>query len=301
MTTTLPQPQVDRTRITAHLLDASNWRFMEHFHPEEYSKFKYGCARMSRKFGEDLAEKFIASDFFQNYNGPGDDLVVTSSPYKFIESASTSIMNYFLNRLNTELVAQGKNAAGVVKINRCVLFEGDYGKLTEEARSAQSKRDKMSIDAEFVRGKTLLVIDDVKITGAHEQKVADMLIGSKVEVREALYLYYAELEDAHTTGADYEDFLNHYYVKSIKDLSTIIEDAKIRGERFLLNARVCKYILSHPVTPAYKSFLFDLSMDFYYDLLSAIHGDGYQKMELYRENYEEILAMKARLHSLGYK
>lgn len=271
-----------RERVIVHHLDG-NWRDEEKFPALEYSQFKYGCGDIARRFGEELADKFAQTDLFKNYQGTGNDIIITASPYKYIAPAASAIKKYFTNRLNSYLAKRGKQSANIVKMTRSVLFEGDYGKLTEEGRTSLLKQDKLSIDRDFVEGKLVLVLDDIKITGAHEEKIVKMFLEQDVKPAKIVYLYYAELQNANQVGADYENYLNHFLVKSLDDLLPIV-----KGKNFILNARVCKYLLSTPNLTDLEHFLNYAGEDFVYDLVAAIIGDGYHEMPSYQENFHRI-------------
>lgn len=278
---TLADPR-GRERITVHHLDGS-WRDEDKFPSLDYSRFKYGCGIVAKQFGSELAQNFIASNFFDYFSGDGNDIVITASPYKYVAPAASAIMQHFTNYLNIHLASLAMCSANMIKISRSTLFEGDYGKLDQDSRSALLKRDKISIDRDFVQGKTILVIDDIKITGTHEEKIVQLFTEQNIEAKRVIFLYYAEMNNADKVGADYENYLNHFFVKSIDNLASIIADPN-----FILNARVCKYLLSYPNIIELQKFLLNVSPKFIYDLVAAIIGDGYQRMPSYTENFRLI-------------
>jgi len=282
-----------RERVIVHSLDGT-WQTEESFPAIDYSRFKYGCGAVARRFGEEMADAFAQTDTFLNFQGTGDDIIITASPYKYIAPAASAIKKYFTNRLNSYLVERGLQSANIVKMTRSVLFEGDYGKLTEEARTALLKRDKLSIDRDFVAGKLILVLDDIKITGSHEEKVVSMFLDQGVEAEKMVFLYYAELQNPAEVGANYENYLNHFLVKSMDDLLPIVTNAN-----FILNARVCKYLLSTRDYPALANFICNAGKDFGYNLLAAIIGDGYHTMPMYENNFHLIrMFVKGEANSL---
>ena len=289
------QTQADpknRDRVIVHHLDGS-WRDEEKFPAMDYSRFKYGCGDVAKQFGEQLADAFIKTGFLSAFDGDGDDIVITASPYKYIQPAASAVKKYFTNRLNAYLATVKMSSANMVKMTRSVLFEGDYGRLTEEGRTALLKKDKLSIDRDFVDGKTILVLDDIKITGAHEEKIVKMFIEQGIKPKKVIFLYYAELQNANTVGADYENYLNHFLVKSLDDLLPITQERS-----FILNARVCKYLLSTKDLQGLERFLRDAGDDFVYDLVAAILGDGYHVMESYQENFHRIKRHWNKVHGI---
>ena len=72
------------------------------FNPADYSKFKYGDKNVSRKFGFALATGFI-KEYLSVYP-INNQIVVVSSPYDFIPTATFAMKNYFVQRLNEYLM-----------------------------------------------------------------------------------------------------------------------------------------------------------------------------------------------------
>lgn len=101
------------------------------FKPYEYSRFKYGDDLVAEKFGEDLASAFIV-EILQSYNLGKIQMVVISSPYSFIPTATFAMKNYFVKFLNRWLVQQKYLPVQESKIHREVTYKEDYGNLTKE-------------------------------------------------------------------------------------------------------------------------------------------------------------------------
>lgn len=254
---------------------------VDDFDCRSYSMFKYGNRHAGIEFGKSLFESFKEVFPFDKSNG--NDIIVTSSPYKYVPPASQVIAFSFLDQLNLHLDSLDKFSANYTKISRDMLFEGDYGKLTFEERTDLMKKDILHIDKEFIEDKYLVIIDDIKITGAHENKILDLL--NRVDYKnydKLFFLYYAKLEA--NINSNIEDYFNHCIVKDIKDLRSILVN-----RNSYINARICKYILSYKNKEEYNSFL-DFMRDYYRDTLEKIYiscvGDGYNKMGIYRENFE---------------
>ena len=206
------------------------------FSAESYSKFKFGCKDTSREFGLALADAFA-----WKYILPGQirgQIVVLSSPYCFIPTATFAMKDYFVQRLNQILVQCGQPVVEETKIHRTITYKEDYGGLSAEQRFNLIQNDGFHMDTEFIKGKTLIFLDDIKITGSHERVIERMLNDYGVE-NDRIFAYFAELTDP-TIDPRVENTLNYAYVKNLLDLDKII-----KNEAFVLNTRIVKYILNY--------------------------------------------------------
>jgi hypothetical protein len=260
----------------------------------KYSKFKYGSNLYAREFAYELLNSFLESGIdLQKYRNKG--IIVTASPYKYLEPAAFLIAKHFLNFLNYHLYTNSMDAAHLIKINRSVLFEGDYGILSKEERTKLMSKDKLTVDKDFVKDKLFIIIDDIKITGSHENKIINMINESKIEC-DSYYLYYAELLDK-TANPKIEFQLNHSYVNSLKKIEELIDS------NFVLNARICKYILETK-EPYLNKFLNNQGYEFLINLRDSILGDGYNKMKLYQNNFiilNKMIDSKTKMLKLNKK
>lgn len=66
-------------------------------------------------------------------------------------------------------------------VHRKVSYINDYGFLSKEDRKALIDGDTFSINRDFWGNKTLIFIDDVNITGTHEEKLIEILDKEGVE------------------------------------------------------------------------------------------------------------------------
>lgn len=245
--------------------------------PIEYSKFKFGCKQMARHYGYDLAVAFI--DMLERF--PIDkQIVVCSSPYCFIPTATFAMKDYFIQRLNVFLVAQGLPVVQETKIHRTITYKEDYGGLTADERMKLIQNDDFHIDTEFIKDKHLLFLDDIRITGSHE-RVIERMYQNYGLTNSHHFLYYAVLAnpDIHP---NIENRLNYAFVKSLLDLDKII-----KNEDFLLNTRTVKYMLNAPFedfVPFINYQRHSLAQTVYH---SAI-GNSYHLIEDYATNFNYL-------------
>jgi hypothetical protein len=253
------------------------------FNPADYSRFKYGSKDIARKFGQELANKFIKSPNFHKYYQQlvdGMQIVVITSPYMYIPTATYAMKDYFVAELNDMLIDLEINPVQESKIYRTLSYNADYGAMTLEDRRLAISGDEFHIDRDFVKGKLVLFVDDIKITGAHEERVQSMVDRLKLNC-DYMYLYYAKLDNPETQP-QIENFLNYYAIKDLLDINKIIKD-----EDFIYNTRVVKYILNASHDQC-KPFLDYQSSTFKSTLYRYAIGNGYHKMPEFEKNLKYL-------------
>jgi PRTase ComF-like len=262
------------------------------FNPDDYSRFKFGDGVVARVFGTQLAEGFIKEHL--SVRPIDKQIVVVSSPYSFIPTATFAMKTHFVFSLNRWLAARGYPVVQETKVHRTVTYKEDYGELNAEERIQLIGNDAFHIDRSFLEGKTVLFLDDIRITGGHERMILKM--AREYGLTSDLYmLYFAELvgTDVHP---NIENFLNYHFVKSIFDLEGIIH-----GDEFIINTRIVKYIL-HYDFEAFCIFVQNQPEAFIALLYDMALGNGYHTIEAYQKNLEYIRHLhKYNLSPYGYE
>lgn len=258
------------------------------FSPADYSRFKFGDDMIAQKFGTDLAEYFIKQ--YLQANPIFNQIVVLSSPYSFIPTATFAMKDYFVFTLNRWLVENSFNVVQETKVHRTTSYKEDYGELDAEQRMKLIGNDSFHIDRDFLKGKTLLFLDDIKITGSHERMIRKMLLEYELN-NDTHLLYFAELEnkDIHP---NIENLLNYYDVKSIFDLHTIINSRSFR-----INTRIVKYILNSDYH-SFQIFILNQSENFISLLYNMALGNNYHTIHQYHKNLNYI---KSNFFTNNYK
>jgi hypothetical protein len=238
----------------------------------DYSKFKHGSKNVARKFGKGLAKKIIEENFLEGIK----NLIIYPAPYKNIPTASSALKDYLLASLSMDFLNKGISVKEG-KIYRQYSYDDDYGQMNREERDKAISSDIFSIDKNFIDPTdTLVFIDDIKITGSHEQRIKELL--EREEITNPvmfIYLYEYTGEDAVT-----EHRLNHHSVNNLKDVNDII-----RNDKFIFNTRVIKYILKADISEFvnfidYQSDIFQETL-FRYSVLNDYHQN-----EKYRMNFD---------------
>jgi len=248
------------------------------FDAHAYSRFKYGDGLISEKFGIDLAKGFIENHLKKS--PISSQIVVISSPYCFIPTATFAMKNHFVFCLNLWLAENNLPVVQEAKVHRTITYKDDYGELNAEERINLIGNDSFHIDAEFLAGKVLIFLDDIKITGSHERMITRMLEEYELQ-NDTFLLYFAELVNKEI-HPNIENYLNYFSVKSIFDLKTIIND-----ENFVINTRIVKYILSTEKS-VFQVFMEEQTTPFVQLLYNMAIGNSYHTIDAYRENLEII-------------
>lgn len=265
-----------------------------HFSPEEYSQFKFGSKTIARKYGHELWSKFISTKFFFNIiqilqNDSSKRIVVMSSPFVHIPTATWAMKDYFIRHLNRSLYDYGLKPVIETKIHRSSSYKEEYGEMSKEERMKVMSGDTFRVDAELLQNNICLFLDDIVITGAHEHRICQMLKKYKLENENNYFLYFAELLSPDTNPV-IENYLNYYYVKNLVRLNKIIEN-----HDFQMNTRVVKYILDSPVDEcaAFLNYQSDTILQTLYH--NAI-GNEYNNIDSYKTNFialeQKVLAIE---------
>lgn len=262
--------------FSAHKILTSNLAKCS-FNPTNYSKFKFGSKVVARQFGKELADGFW-EEF--EHNIPNEQIVVFPSPYNFIPTATFVLKDYFIRHFNEYLIDSGKLPVEEGRIVRNTTYREDYGAMNSEERMRLIGNDKFHIDTEFVKGKTLIFIDDIRVTGAHERMI-DKLISEYGLTNQCYFIYFASVE-SETIPAQIENELNYFYVKSLMDVNRIIHD-----EDFIFNTRTVKYILNSTPTDC-KDFLNYQSGKILSNLYHLAIGNSYHLIPEYQTNFNHL-------------
>ena len=251
------------------------------FDPKMYSRLKFGSDNDARLMGHQLATEF----FFAH----GDMLlsnqcVVISSPYNHLPNAATVMTKHFIDRLNELLVfTQGAHVEYTV-VHRKVSYTADYGFLSKEKRRGLIDNDTFHFNREFVKGKLLIFVDDVRITGTHEEKLIEVMQSEGID-NEALFLYFANY-----TGnqPDIEAALNFAAVSNMADFVSL---TKSPNHHIII--RPIKYMLSRTVDEL-KQTLPGFSDDIVFEMYYGCLAEGYYKIPSYQQAFAILTAEKER-------
>jgi len=270
--------------LSLHLISATAEGYFDQnglrFDSRRYSKFKYGCHSSAEIYALRMAH-MIRQEFSHWTN---EEVILTGSAFKVAPTASEAIANLVYAYLRPFFPFLQR-----IKIRRESIFPNDYGSLSVTERESLMARNVLWVDEDSLRGKKLIVVDDLRVTGAHEKKIVQLVEKSVVEV---LFCYVGRFVGAYQASCEAD--INHSAISSITDLEEII----LRGH-FHVNARVCKYILSYGNLSELIHFRSNIPEAVLSALDLCIRGDGYHLMPEYRENYEVLKGALVE-HSVMY-
>ncbi len=259
------------------------------FSSVRYSRFKYGSVGAAETFARALGAAF--GDRHPDLaRTPG--LLMTSSPYRYVPTAATTLARRLQAVLNAARARYGLPPAPLVQVDRSSASAGDYGTLSARDRDRLMAVNALSFrrfPAGQVRGAHLLVVDDVRMTGAHQRCL--MRASDELPLAARTFLYIASFPGPAGACFDptHEDALNHAAVRTLDDLAGIVEAGDFAG-----NVRVCKFVLSPANHGDLPRFLARMPGWFVRDLHRDSSRDGYARMSLYAPSHAVVRAELAR-------
>lgn len=202
------------------------------FDTREYSRMKFGSNRAARHFAYEMADRF-----FTLYGSVlATPCVVIPAPSTTVSVAATMLSRHFMNRLNELLDSAGMHPVEWTLIHRNMTYNNNYAHLPKEERKALLAADSIYLNRDFVKGKTLLFIDDVRITGTHEEKITDFMREEGLP-NSFMFITLASYEGQ---DAAIEGRLNHVEIKDAQDLILLTHETDYevttRSLRLLLEA-----------------------------------------------------------------
>ena len=248
------------------------------FDPADYSRFKYGDDRVAADFGKTLAETFIRRLMRDQYDGK--QLVILSSPYSFLPTATFAMKRHFVRHLNRWLARHRFIETQEAKIHRTITYKEDYGALDAEQRLQLISNDSFELDADFLRDKTLVFLDDIRITGSHERMI--LRTAEKYALTNTAYLGYFAVLTNREIHPRYENHLNYFSISQLSDLDDLVEQ-----DYFQMNTRCAKFILNSD-SQEFDRFLDRRGPEFRELLFDSAIGNGYHRIEAYLDNFKTL-------------
>jgi PRTase ComF-like len=241
----------------------------------QFSRFKHGAVAPAWHFAHGLVERLL-TEVPDTAFAPR--LVVTASCYKYVPLASVTLADAVAHLLNARRAAAGVAPVTVTQFYRAQLIEGDYSTMSLDERQRFIEQDVIRVDAAVLAGAAVLVVDDLRITGFHEGRLAAVLDAAGVP--EATFGYCAVIDGR--ADPTIERRLNQAAVGDLDALARLIDAGGFR-----LNSRVCKLILSAPGAELAR-FLDRLPLPLLDELVAGMECNGYAVMGRYRAAYESM-------------
>lgn len=247
------------------------------FSQKQYSQFKFGCQISAKDMGERLAVAFFEAHKEDLVN---QECVVVPSPYDYVQNAASCMAEFFFHKL-LHLMQDAKidNKVHWYHISRKPSYTKDFGFLNEEQRRSLLKNDKFYLSSEFLNDKLIILIDDVYITGAHEDMLKSVL-SAKCNPAKVIFTYYGK-----KIGKEFpevEAHLNFYAINNIQDFIDLFK----KQSTFIL-IRPIKYVLSRDKNE-FSVLLKKLNTAKLSVVLEHAHAEGYHLKPEYVENINSL-------------
>ena len=275
---------MNTSRISAFTLKPG--RFPDKKVIRAYSRMKYGDPMATRMLAQLLLAKLLS-----NYPSPRElfeeeSVAIASSAFGSIPTAARALTK------ELELLLEGEGLKlRRIKIQReQALDEVDYATLNHMERGAILNARKLSIskcDLANLKGRTLIVVDDLLATGRHEEAIKETL-DSVAEVKKVIFLYIFEFsKELRYSNPMAESRLNGHQIKGIDDFIGLF---RVRRTIPYLNARVVKFLLAEGVAnmDSFKVFLEKLPLVFCENFYEAAVPSDMRKI---RDVYLPVIEM----------
>jgi hypothetical protein len=188
--------------------------------------------------------------------------------------------------LNAARARRGLAEAPLVQVDRTSPSDGDYGTLSATARDRLMAANTLSFRQflpDQVRGAHLLIVDDVRVTGAHQRCLIRASDGLPLAGRTFLYIASFGNPASGRLDPTQEDALNHAAIRSLDDLAGVVT-----AEDFAWNVRVCKFTLDPANRSDLPQFLALMPGWFVRDLHRSSCRDGYAEMSRYAPSHAMV-------------
>lgn len=255
------------------------------FSPARYSRYKYGSVAAAETFAQALGSAFCEA---HPELALAPRLLMTSSPYAHVPAAATTLARGLQPVLNAARAMNGLAPVPLLRVDRISTSAGDYGTLSAQARDLHMAANVLSFrrfQPTQTCGAHLLVIDDVRVTGAHQRCLMRASAALPLAARAFLYIAAFSGQLGGRFDPAQEDALNHTAVKTLDDLAEIVE-----AEDFAWNVRVCKFTLSPANHGELPRFLRRMPGWFIRDLHRNSCRDGYARMTPYAPSHALVRA-----------
>ena len=254
-----------------------------------YSRFKYGYLPPASEYGAGLAA--LIADVLLDMAG-NEPIVIVSAPYKYLPTASEAIARVLCYELSHQAVLDGREPPVLVPFHKAAPGDSSYAHSSERERERQLQTLGLHLDESLIPGSHVLVVDDIRITGAAQRASAAYL--EPLMPASIWYLQAASLpEEVGRRHPSLENDLNSTIPPVLVEIA-----AYARGGALQLNTRLLRFILECENEEEFWNFMEISSLTFLREIHQAGVGSGQVYYEKYRRNLEAIFDY---LHQFGRK
>ncbi len=248
---------------------------------KKYSQFKYGHRPTAIEFAQNIVETFLSRFSLQYLIANIDDVILSTAPYWCTPPSAHVLATEVQSQINEMLIKRGHGPLKFLKIHRSKAPSCDFSKLGLQERKNTLQEDTLSVDRAVFKNKILILVEDARITGAHEQKTIDFM--RKIGVSDLIFLYAINVKGG-SHDPEIESRMNHQVINNLKVLSELMDNPT----DYILNARACRFILGWPNIKELRDFYQRLNTNILLQIHVASLNDGYGIIEKYRIGFEAL-------------
>lgn len=246
------------------------------FDVDEYSRMKFGSDRVAAKFAREMADSFFAAFKDDVLAGP---CVAVAAPSTTVPIAATMILTHFLNRLNSLLDQAGMEPVEWSHVHRNFAFNDNYANASYKERMAALSSDDTFINRRYVEGKTIIWVDDVVVTGAHEHRMENFVRSEGLD-NPLVFIAYARYTGNEPST---EMKLNHRFIKDAWDILPMVNEPGFR-----VTTRSIRLVLKLD-RESFNRFVAEAPLHYLRDLYNcavvkrySVHGDYLENFAVLR-------------------
>lgn len=243
-----------------------------------FSQLKYGSDDIARRFAREMAHHLITDTTVADLLATRP-CVIVPAPCSTIPVAGSLLAKRLREELNDRLARTGGQVIGWSRIHRDVHYNFDYSSRSLEERRELLTDEGRYVNSDYLGDKVLLFIDDVRITGTHEEKLTNLLSARGMDNDRVFCAYATYTGD----NAKIEHELNHVWVAGIES----IIDMALTHERVVLTPRAIRMALETQALILRKK-LSDAPFWFVEQVYHGAIVKGYHEHEPFKDAFYSI-------------
>lgn len=256
------------------------------FDPVAYSRFKYGFTPPGICYGKQLAD--LIWPRLESVLDSGEPILIVSAPYRHLPTASHVIANSLCHELGRRAIDCEAEPPVLVPFHKRQVGDSTYAKSSKDDRLKTLATLGLHIDEGLIPGSHILVVDDIRITGAAEEATAAYL--EPLGPGSIWYLHAASFDrELAISNPEIEDKLNQTIPHTLEDI--LRQDV---SRVFQLNTRVLRHILESPLPFEFDFFLSYAAKSLLEEILRASVGSG---LTYYRKHSRAIALVAKELEN----
>lgn len=245
------------------------------FNVAEYSRMKFGSDRVAKIFGHEMAVALFNQfeDLFRNHR-----VVLIPAPSTIVPVAATLLSIHMMNKLNALTSKAGYDAVEWTMVHRNMSYNHDYHFLDRETRKKILEDDQIYFNRDYIAGKHLVFVDDVVITGAHEERLKRVMQEQGIN-NSCTFVSFAKYGGNDPT---IEARLNHSFVRDGFGVAALSHE---RG--FTFTTRAIRLVLE--TDPQLFSQLLEKAIPGFAEMAYyTAMAKGYHVVDEYADNFKQL-------------